>query len=373
MSETTIEPLTRMSKDLAVAARTLTHTEARYLVDAYYQMQDDRIRAGNQVRATSDGDEPHEVLRWLFDSSSLLEQQVARALDKYTDAHVVGKWSRSIVGIGPIIAAGLLAHISMEPWTCVAGKVAEIVDVDDMPDVIRNANIIDVDDETPPVAAPVAKCTRKAPCSSACGPKPLNTVGKLWRFAGLDPTVTWSKGQRRPWNASLKTLCWKAGESFVKQSAHEEDVYGKLYIQRKQIELRHNLAGDYTDAAIAALLRRRFGNDTDARVWYEGRLTADAATKYYATPSERRMGLAKKLAGDVGSGVAMLPPAHIHARSKRWAVKIFLAHWHAVAHRAHFGTDAPKPYVMAILGHVDEIQCPNWPFKKESPSTGENR
>jgi hypothetical protein len=33
------------------------------------------------------------------------------------------------------------------------------------------------------------------------------TAGHIWRYAGLDPTVRWNKGEKRPWNAGLKVLC----------------------------------------------------------------------------------------------------------------------------------------------------------------------
>lgn len=57
-----------------------------------------------------------------------------------------------------------------------------------------------------------------------------------------------------------------------------------------------------------------------------------------------------------------LPPAHIHSRAKRWAVKLFLAHWHAVAYRAHFQENAPKPYILTQPGHAHEVHVPNWPY-----------
>ncbi|KKL21523.1 hypothetical protein LCGC14_2444610, partial [marine sediment metagenome] len=57
------------------------------------------------------------------------------------------------------------------------------------------------------------------------------------------PTVKWGKGKKRPWNASLKVLCWHAGESFVKCHNREHDVYGKLYVERKARELARNAEG----------------------------------------------------------------------------------------------------------------------------------
>ena len=132
MSELTIEPLDKLRRDLRAAARTLTEHEARYLVDAYYQLQRDRIRAAHQARQAGEQAEPHEVIRWLEGNTATLERNIRSALDAYTDAQPVGQWSKSICGIGPVLSAGLLAHI----------------------DITR------------------------AP-----------TVGHIWRFAGLDPTV----------------------------------------------------------------------------------------------------------------------------------------------------------------------------------------
>ena len=235
-------------------------------------MQRYRIRADNQIRASAESTEPHAVVSWLADQTGTLEQQIKRALDAYTDSAVVGQWAKSIVGIGPVLAAGLQAHI----------------------DITR------------------------AP-----------TVGHIWRFAGLDPTVTWAPKTKRPWNAQLKTLCWKIGESFVKQSGHEDCLYGHLYQARKAQEVARNAAGAFADQAAASLESKRWRADTTTKARYE--------------------------AGE-------LPDARLHLRAERYATKLFLAHWHAVAYRAHFGADAPKPYVVAHLGHTHLIQVPNWPW-----------
>ena len=272
MCDIQLEPLKRLTKDLKTAATTLSPDEARFLVDYYYQLQDDRIRSAHQVRTLQEAQEPHDVLAWVGENAGILERNIKSALDAYSSADPVGRWSKSLVGIGPIIAAGLLAHIDIT----------------------------------------------KAP-----------TVGHIWRFAGLDPTTVWNKSEKRPWNASLKTLCWKIGESFVKVSGRDADVYGKLYLQRKAYEQQRNEAGELKDQAAAKLAKFKIGKSTDAY-------------KAYST--------------------GLLPPGHIHARAKRWTVKLFLGHWHTVAYTIKMGTTPPKPYVMTILGHGHEIQVPNWPI-----------
>lgn len=267
MSLVELTPVARLSRDLAKASIHLSRNEARYLVDSYYIMQEDRKRANNQVRALASSEEPADVIQWLAQQSTTLENQIKRALDSYSAADPTGAWSRSIIGIGPVISAGLLAHIDIE----------------------------------------------KAP-----------TVGHIWRYAGLDPTQKWEKGQKRPWNASLKTLCWKIGESFVKVSGNEKSFYGELYKKRKELETMRNEQGLFADQAAAMLNRFKIGADTDARKHYEQ---------------------------------GKLPPAHLHARAKRYAVKLFLAHWHEVAYRNRYGEDPPKPYAIDILKHAHHIKA----------------
>ena len=274
-----IQPLNR---HLVETAATMTASEVRYLVDAYYEMHASR-NAASQVRSSAGSKKPHSVITWFFDQNERLEEQIERALDLWTESIPAAAWAKGIAGIGPVIAAGLTAHID------------------------------------------ILKCP---------------TVGRIWRFAGLDPTVEWQADTKRPWNAALKSLCWTIGESFVKASGREGDFYGKLYLQRKAVEHTRNEAGEFASQAKAQLARASSGRDGgDARWYAEGKL----------------------------------PPAHIHSRAKRWAVKLFLAHYHHVAWKLATGQEPPKPYVIAHLDHVDCITPPNFGPVSEVISTGDRR
>lgn len=295
------EPLNKLSRDLRKAATTLSDDEARFLVDAYYQMQDNRIRSAAQVRQLTESGEPHDVLRWLEGNAETLENSIKSALDKYSASHAVGAWARNIVGVGPVICAGLLAHIDIT----------------------------------------------KAP-----------TAGHIWNYAGLNPSVSWEKGQKRPWNAALKTLCWKLGESFVKVSGNENAFYGAVYRERKAREIERNLRGELSAQAAEVMKRKKIGNDTDAYVWYAGCLTLETAKA--AIEGEKAAGAVKKMAGEPGSGVPMLPPAHIHARAKRSAVKLFLSHLHHVWYEIEHGHPPVQPYALAHMAHAHFIAPPNW-------------
>lgn len=151
----------KLSKDMRAAAATLGVREARYFVDSYYDLQDYRIAAANQQRKLLEGAEPSGFMSWLNENLGVLEKQIGAVLDKWSAAQPMGVWARNITGVGPVIAAGLLANIDIT----------------------------------------------KAP-----------TVGHIWRFAGLDPTVKWLPKTKRPWNASLKRLCCLPGTTITTRS-----------------------------------------------------------------------------------------------------------------------------------------------------------
>jgi hypothetical protein len=75
------EAIRKLTKDERVASMTLGKDEARFLVDAYYQLQDNRIRSDGQVRSMSKDGEPHAVLQWLADMNRTLEDSIKAALD----------------------------------------------------------------------------------------------------------------------------------------------------------------------------------------------------------------------------------------------------------------------------------------------------
>jgi len=264
----TIESIRRLRQDLMAASKVMTDEEAKYLVRQYYLWQE--LRIGSQAQLRSLTDQPNSTISWLWDEQATMEELSKEFLDKYTMANPIGRWMRSIDGIGPVIAACLLANI----------------------DITK-----------------------------------AQTAGAIWRYAGLDPDVKWGKGEKRPWNADLKVACWKLGESFVKVSGKEDAYYGKLYKERKELETAKNEAGAFADQAAAALKAKNFGEDTEAR---------------------------KHLSA------GKLPPAQIHARAKRYAVKMFLSHLHHVWFKHHFRTEPPKPFAIAHLNHVHMIEPPEF-------------
>jgi hypothetical protein len=263
--------VTRLRRDLRTAAAALQLEEARYLVDLYYQLQTFRIGAGNMIRPPSG--EPNQLLRYLFDSLAILERLIPRAMDIYTDGLIVGRWAKAQYGVGPVLAAGLVAHID---------------------------------------------CAR-AP-----------TAGAVWRFAGLDPTCVWKKGAKRPWNARLKVLCWKLGQSFWKFHARPGCVYGALAAARKATESARNDAGEFAAVAAATLADRKITSPETRAAYTAGRL----------------------------------PAGRLQRRAERYAAKLFLAHYWQVG-RESLGLPVPRPYVLTHGdAHTHFLAPPGWPLEE---------
>jgi hypothetical protein len=270
MTTTPLQPVVQLDRDIKKAAATLGRDEARFLVDQYYALQDFRIQSANQVRSIiqAEGrDEPHATLQHFGWQFAELEKQVQSALDTYSNSEPLGRWSRLHTGVGPTIAAGLLAHINIE----------------------------------------------KAPSASS-----------IWRFAGLAPGQKKVKGQKRDWNASLKVLCWKLGDSFVKHSGRETCYYGGLYRARKLYEVERDASGGNAETAARTLEERNI-KDKATRATYES---------------------------------GHLPDGRLDMRARRYAVKRFLAHWFQAAWILHYDTDPPNPYVEAHMEHVHIEPCP---------------
>lgn len=233
------------------------------VIELYYDCQDLRIAHANKKRTEA----PRELTDWLDFWMHLGESVIHGKLKQWVESANCppeAAWAYEQSGIGPVMAAGLAAHI----------------------DVTK-----------------------------------ANSISAVWKFAGQAPGFDRKqKGQKLPYNARLKTLCWKLGESFVKVSGKEGAVYGKLYGEFKAEEQKRNEAGQYAAAAALELSSKKITDAHTKAVLQSGRLI----------------------------------DGHLHSRAKRRAVKIFLAHYWTKGREAR-NLEVRKPYAIQILGHDGEI------------------
>lgn len=320
-------PLKQLRKDMKEAAKLLTKQEARFLVDYYYQQQEHRIATEAQVRTLKENGEPAAAMAVISEQTGGIEKNIRYFLDKYSANDPLGEWARAQVGIGPVLAAGLLAHIDITRAET-AGHIWAFAGLDNRKVWLGKekaekivSNVI--------VGGGTLEDAMFA-ISSSSGTR----IETIRRLASTDregkpvkvtkATIT-AAGAKRPWNATLKVLCWKIGESFVKVSGNPDAFYGRIYAERKVLEQSRNAAGAFADAAAGALAAKKYRSETKAKAAYEA---------------------------------GILPDAHVHARAKRYAVKLFLAHFWETG-RKLAGLPVPLPYPIAQLGHAHLIAPPD--------------
>lgn len=229
MDETGLR-IAKLSPELIRAADFMPVTEAAHVVRTYYGVQEHRLSIDNQIRSTRtmecpvcatkltdvrrrqplnmrsykcpncghEGEDTIDAVAALYVREAIAagEERAKKLLDLWTQNDPLSSWAREVVGIGPVLAAGLRAEIDV-------------------------------------ASAP--------------------HVSSLWRFAGYDPTAVWAKGQKRPHNAFLKVIGWRIGDSFVKVSGNERSLYGKLYRQEKERLVTKNDNGGFAEDAKARL------------------------------------------------------------------------------------------------------------------------
>jgi len=112
----------------------------------------------------------------------------------------------------------------------------------------------------------------------------------------------------------------------MKVCNNKDAIYGHIYKERKLLEVERNERFQFADQAAAILTRKKIRKDTEAyKAYIQGKL----------------------------------PPAHVNARAKRYAVKYFLSHYQTVAYQHHYKTAAPKPWIIALGGHHDYVPPPS--------------
>lgn len=319
--------------------------ELRTLVDSYYQAQDSRIETDNQIRSivqeydtSQDGKAP-SALQWLAENRRNEEKQVQKMLDYYTNSSAIGRWLKANIGIGPTLAAGLIAYFDISktkhvnqfhsyaglndnnvPWLGrdKAKKIVIQALENCSMDPAKVKGVTHIKDE---VLVQVALLTNRNISSIVRNSK--NDEGYISRDS-LEKYLALP-----PYNRKLKVLCYKIGESFVKVSGKDDSLYGKLYKERKLQEMVKNENLEFADQAKKALEEKNYSKGTDAY-------------KYYSE--------------------GKLPPAHIQARAKRFATKIFISHLFDAMYIDYYHRIPPTPYPIEFMGHVDIIK-PEVPYE----------
>lgn len=409
------EVVSKVNKEDKTALKKVSSNKqiVRYLVDQYYQSQAYRITAENQARSLLQGFDDVDKEQFTFintelDNAKVQENLNKKYMDIITDSIPVCRWMKSITGIGPVLSAYLYSVFDVtvakyntnflsyaglndnnNPWL---GKekakamVKEALDyreekmhtfniflkekiggedeynkliksIDKIgKDVIKNndidfdnikkdilklsgidiENIKDLDislflDYIKFITNPkicddilvnyIASKTTRNPNNIWKGVKNVlnsrKTKSAIAIYEDLESYLA-----KPPYNKDLKTKAYIIGEMFVKQSGREKSLYGKIYKDKKIEYTIKNENGEYAEEAERLLKEKNYSKETET----------------YKRLSQ-----------------GMLSDAHILARAKRYAVKLFISHVYEAMYYAEYKKEPPKTYVIQYMGHHDYI------------------
>lgn len=163
----------------------------------------------------------------------------------------------------------------------------------------------------------------------------FDTISKLWRYSGyavIDGEIDRPQaGQKRPYDAQLKSVVWEITEQFIRQYT---PIYRDEYDRYKEED------------------RRKYPNV----------ICKNCGTMFSPT---------RKNCPGCGKGNEdfnlLYGKGHMHMRAKRKAGKLFLSHlW--VNWRKMEGLSVTDPYVQDVLGHTHIIPPPDLPDDDDPPA-----
>jgi hypothetical protein len=322
----------RLTNDLREAVRLMGRQQARYLVSTYYRRQEDRVREAARSRELEEAEEPTHIIDWLGGLDGTMERTIRAALGAYAERFDVGRWSLEQRGVGPIIAAGLLAHVDigraktvsalwrfagLDPSVRWIGRQGAKKAIESLGLQDKNAGAKVSNKDVARAAALLNRQVETIRRDATVGEK--ITVGSLTKAMA-----------RPPWNSDLKKLCWHIGQCISRSKNRPDSFYGPILEARWQREKARNEAGEFAETAAQELKAKRYSRDKSA----------------YKTMTAGR-----------------LPDGRINARATRWITKLFLSHWHTVAWETMTGTPARAPFVIASPdhpGHEAQIDPPGY-------------
>jgi hypothetical protein len=316
----------KLNKDLAASVKLMSPREVRYLVDTYYSFQKVRIRAGNQEKALTKSEEPHEVLKWLRMNGQYLESQIAAALAVYAQEQRLCRWVMSIKGLKHILACGLYANLDLNRaftashiWRFCGLDPSSVWLGSEKGEKLVNKHIANRLEGMPLIAAVALELHRKAEyVERDCIHNAKFNKRKTWNHEDLRKVAALC-----PYNRTMKVICWKIGSSFNMLRNKDDCFYGKMLAIRHSEMDALNASGGMKEKADAALAAGRYKKVKVIKVLKEGRM----------------------------------PDGWVFGTAKRIVVKTFLFHYYQRG-RELMGLPWVKPYSIVHQGHADFMDAP---------------
>lgn len=320
-----IKKLDKLGEDVRVAALDMTIPEARYVYKDYLGLQKFQQSTRGHVNQLKKDGVPNTAMKFIANNTEYIRRyQFREIFDIWTDKYPESRWVKSIHGLGPAVAAGLICYCDFDKakstssfwyWAGltpdskrISRKVADQLIVDSMDRYGEPAY---------PTEEHIKWCCEQVGYKFDSFHKFCRTQGKPYDWNKLYIALMIPK-----YSIDFRKVCIMIGNLVIKK----KNLYHDLYKYRHRWEVARNEAGEYAGRAAERL--RMF----NYKPWKE-------PYKSYAA--------------------GYLPNRHLIARAKRYAVKIFLAHYYSVIYYIRNGEVPYDAYALDILKGHRKILVPN--------------
>jgi hypothetical protein len=219
----------------------------RILVEMYYDFQNTRIRTSNRslMNALRNGMTKEDLEKYgvdtLFNSSKAFEKNIEKRIRQDLKSRpIYTEYLSLIKGIGPVLAAGLIAWMQSPANYDNISKLWQNAGLG-MNQYCEECKIWVYDEVEIPKTDREGKVTRtKAKRLSG----KIKICNKCGNGNHLKPhPQAKAAGLQLNWNPKFKTLCWKIGSSFIKQKA-TKSWYRSIYdMERAKREAKFPTSG----------------------------------------------------------------------------------------------------------------------------------
>ena len=290
----------------------------RFWVKLFYETQRLRIITSNFVKDSRQ----NELVKNAFINDAkdyaTVEYNIRKQLELVCKSQEVGRWLLGITGIGPALAASLIAQFDVTKanygsnfvsFAGLADNTRPWLGVEKSREILNEI----LDGRTTITDEDVMEYSARVKWKYEV----------LYDAAYSESTGKWSKtnlikaASKIPYNKELKSLMFNVACSFEYQKSRPQSVYGRILRERLTYENIMNERGKYKDQADAIIAMGKIGKDTESyKSYVQGKL----------------------------------PDGQIRLRAFRYVNKIFLNHLFVEMYRVEYGKNPPNPY---IIDHSD--------------------
>ena len=314
----------RPSKNVLASAVDMSRREARFLVEDYFRWKKLYMAHLNHLNLLKKEYLPTDCTNFLNKSAKKFRIYYSEFLGLWAQNFPAAHWAMKLNGISGFTAGALAAFIDVEKTKNVAS-------------VWKYAG--QTPNSRPPTVKRIYWAASEAERQLGGPTATEDHVRFIAKRLALDPEnvllfckkhgeITWKNligACKHPtYNPTLKQVCTAIGHLFI----IKESFYQDLYRYRFHWEKERSEAGRYAKKAQQQL-------DT----WFNYKPETLAYKAYIQ---------------------GKLPDFHLRNRAKKWAVKVFLAHYYTIDYYTRYGKLPPDTYGLDILKGTKKIHVPDW-------------